>query len=146
MLLSHSHLRLNSLILCIPFWRWGSWDQAKRFSWYQQNLQRSDKELIPKLNEDLKEAEDLIFQDQNTWRTLGEHLEIMGWSRRWFEIIKLLFKESFSREVHKTRSFSSLCVSDSLTYVYTNTYIHACRCCFSSQDYLLANFVEGTSL
>lgn len=44
---------------------WRSWDQAKRFSWYQQNLQRSDKELIPKLNEDLKEAEDLIFQEDS---------------------------------------------------------------------------------
>lgn len=91
-----------------------------------------------------------IWRKQKIWssrtRILGEHLEIMGWSRRWSEIIKLLFKESFSRAVHKTRSFSTLCVSDSLTYVYTNTYIHACRCCFSSQDYLLANFVEGTSL
>ena len=115
MLLSHSHLRLNSLILCIPFQRWGSWDQAKRFSWYQQNLQRSDKELIPKLNEDLKEAEDLIFQDENTWRS---------WDGLWwFEIMGLLKRIVF-RAVHKTRSFSTLCVSDSLTYVYIQIHIY----------------------
>ena len=44
---------------------WRQWDGAKRSSWYQQNFARSEGELVPKLNEDLREAEDLIFQEDS---------------------------------------------------------------------------------
>ena len=117
MLLSHSHLRLNSLILCIPFQRWGSWDQAKRFSWYQQNLQRSDKELIPKLNEDLKEAEDLIFQDENTWRS---------WDGLWwFEIMGLLKRIVSERSTRLDLSVPFVSATLWHMYILIHIYTHA---------------------
>lgn len=50
----------------------GQWDGAKRSSWYQQNFARSEGELVPKLNEDLREAEDLIFQDLRMERLVNK--------------------------------------------------------------------------
>ena len=85
-----------------------------------------------------------IWRKQKIWssrtRILGDHGMVSDDSRSWD-----FWKESYQSGPQDSIFQYPLC-QRLFDIVYTNTYIHACRCCFSSQDYLLSNFVEETSL